>query len=339
MTSYNATNHQLQKSMSCCRLCPRNCGVNRLLGEQGYCGAPGEIIACRAALHFWEEPCLSGTGGSGTVFFAYCPLQCVYCQNYLISQGKTPPQSNQPPISPERLTEVFFSLADQGAHNINLVTPTHFVPLIVPALETAKKQGLAIPIVYNTGSYEHPNTLKMLEGLVDIYLPDLKYYDAKWSRLLSHAPDYFPAACAAIDEMVRQVGQAVFGEDGLLQKGVIIRHLALPSLLADSKQVLAEIARRWYPTVWVSIMRQYTPLQLIDSPKYDFLQEKITDEHYEALIDYAVDLGIEQGFIQEGEAAAESFIPIFDGTGISKKDSSGPLAPQNDNTPPLCTRA
>ena len=308
----------LSSFLSCCKLCPRNCGANRLSGEQGYCGAPGEMIACRAALHPWEEPCLSGTGGSGTVFFAYCPLQCVYCQNHLISQGKKPPQSNQPPISPERLVEVFFSLADQGAHNINLVTPTHFVPLIVPALEIAKTQGLSIPIIYNTSSYEHPDTLRMLEGLVDIYLPDLKYYDAKWSRLLSHAPDYFSVACAAIDEMVRQVGPAVFDNAGLLQKGVIIRHLALPSLLSDSKQALKEIARRWYPKVWVSIMRQYTPLHLTDKPEYAFLQEKITDSHYDTLVDYAIDLGIEQGFIQEGEAATESFIPIFDGTGIYK---------------------
>ena len=307
-----------QTALSCCQLCPRHCGVNRLQGARGYCGAPGEIIACRAALHFWEEPCLSGTRGSGTVFFAYCPLQCAYCQNYLISQGKTPPESNQPPISPERLAEVFFSLADQGAHNINLVTPTHFVPLLVPALASAKKQGLNIPIVYNTSSYECPETLSMLDGLIDIYLPDLKYYDAKWSRLLSHAADYFPMACTAIDEMVRQVGIPIFTQDGILQRGVIIRHLALPGLFSDSKRVLKEIVRRWYPKVWVSIMRQYTPLPIIDNPRYGFLQEKITDEHYDALVDYAIDLGIEQGFIQEGEAAAESFIPLFDGTGIYK---------------------
>ena len=305
--------------LSCCRLCPRNCRVNRLGGEQGFCGAPGEIVACRAALHFWEEPCLSGQNGSGAVFFAYCPLQCVYCQNESISRGKNPPASiQQPPISPERLTEIFFSLADQGAHNINLVTPTHFVPLIVPALEQAKKQGLSIPIVYNTSSYEQPETLRMLDGLVDIYLPDLKYYDTQWSRLLSQAPDYFPVACAAIDEMVQQAGPPVFNEQGLMEKGVIIRHLTLPSLLTDSKQVLTEIVRRWYPQVWVSIMRQYTPLPFIEKERYPFLKEKISDEHYDALVDYAVDLGVEQGFVQEGEAAAESFIPLFDGSGIYK---------------------
>ncbi|MCI8335818.1 MAG: radical SAM protein [Peptococcaceae bacterium] len=308
----------LYQTLTCCQLCPRHCKVNRLQGARGYCGAPGEIIACRAALHFWEEPCLSGTRGSGTVFFAYCPLQCVYCQNYLISQGRTPTESNQRPISPERLVEVFFSLADQGAHNINLVTPTHFVPLLIPALEQAKKQNLSIPIVYNTSSYECLETLNMLDGLIDIYLPDLKYYHSKWADLLSHAPDYFPTACTAIDEMVRQVDTPLFDADGILQKGVIIRHLTLPSLLSDSKRVLEEIVRRWYPKVWVSIMRQYTPLPIIDHPRYSFLQEKITDEHYDALVDYAVDLGIEQGFVQEGEAAAESFIPLFDGTGIHK---------------------
>ncbi len=309
---------QIQETMSHCILCPRNCGVNRIAGQKGFCGAPGEMVACRAALHFWEEPCLSGTKGSGTVFFAYCPLQCVYCQNYLISRGKNPPQSNLPSIAPERLAEIFFHLKDQGAHNINLVTPTHFVPHIAAALAIAKKQGLSIPIVYNTSSYEHPETLRMLDGLIDIYLPDLKYHSKMYAQLLSHAPDYFTVACAAIDEMVRQVGKTVFDKKGILQKGVIIRHLALPTLLFDSKQVLAEIARRWYPKVWVSIMRQYTPLNIIEEEKYPFLKEKISDEHYNALIDYAIELGIEQGFIQEGEAAAESFIPLFDGTGIIK---------------------
>ena len=319
MTRPVPNQQQKENTMSCCTLCPRNCGVNRAIGQTGFCGAPKDIIACRAALHFWEEPCISGEQGSGTVFFAYCPLQCVYCQNSSISRGKRPLGSNLPPVSSERMAEIFFSLADQGAHNINLVTPTHFAPQIAAALQIAKNQGLSIPIVYNTSSYEHPDTLRMLEGLVDIYLPDLKYYDSQYGKLLSHAPDYFPVACAAIDEMVRQVGTAVFNQAGMMQKGVIIRHLTLPTLLDDSKRVLAEIARRWYPKVWVSIMRQYTPLATIPSgAKYDFLRATITDEHYDKLIDYAVDLGIEQGFVQEAEAAAGSFIPIFDGSGILK---------------------
>lgn len=304
--------------MASCALCPRNCRVNRTGEERGFCGAPGEIVAVRAALHHWEEPCLSGTCGSGTVFFAYCPLQCVYCQNHLISQGKNPPGSNLPPISPQRLAEVFLALQEQKAHNINLVTPTHFVPQIAIALEQAKSQGLSIPVIYNTSSYEHPQTLKMLEGLVDIYLPDLKYYHSEWAKKLSAAPDYFSIACTAIDEMVRQVGEAVFDEAGVMQKGVIIRHLTLPTLLWDSKKVLEEIYRRWYPKVWVSIMRQYTPLAILAGKPYEFLQTKVSDQQYDALVDYAVELGIEQGFTQEGEAAEESFIPLFDGEGIFK---------------------
>ena len=301
-----------------CTLCPRACHVNRKQGEKGFCGAPAEIVACRSALHFWEEPCLSGERGSGTVFFAYCPLQCVYCQNYAISKGKTPPQANLPPISPERLAEIFINLQEEEkAHNINLVTPTHFVPRIAKALEQAKKQGLHIPVVYNTSAFEYPETLRILEGLVDIYLPDFKYASSEYSRKYSHAENYFAVACCAIDEMVRQVGTPVFDQEGMMKQGVMIRHLTLPGLLEDSKKVLHTIYDRWYPHVWVSLMRQYTPLATVaDFPE---LQEKISDGQYDALVDYAIDLGITQGFMQEEEAAAESFIPLFDGTGIFPK--------------------
>lgn len=305
---------QIKTAMTDCHLCPRNCHVNRSLGQKGFCGAPAEMIACRSALHFWEEPCLSGTQGSGTVFFAYCPLQCVYCQNYAISEGQNPPQSNLPTISPQRLAEVFLSRQEEKAHNINLVTPTHFVPQIAAALEIAKKQGLTIPIIYNTSSYEWTETLSMLDGLVDIYLPDLKYAAPQYSKRYSHAADYFTIATHAIDEMVRQVGNPIFNSEGMMRKGVIIRHLVLPGLTTDSKKILHTIYTRWYPKVWVSIMRQYTPLAI--AADYPELQERISDAQYDEIVDYAADLGITQGFIQEGEAAADSFIPIFDGTGI-----------------------
>lgn len=320
-----------------CLLCPRKCGVNRLAGEIGYCGQTAELTAARAALHFWEEPCISGANGSGTVFFSGCNLRCVYCQNHNIALGKT-----GRPITLERLGDIFLELQDKGANNINLVTPTHFIPQIVLSLENAKSRGLNIPVVYNTGSYEEVSSLKYLDGLVDIYLPDLKYYSSELSRAYSHADDYFEKATAAIAEMFRQVGQPVMAAPGysegnaprgaaastsvsnamsiqkeetmMMTRGMIVRHLILPGQTKDSKKILRYLYETYRNDIYVSIMNQYTPLPHVAS--IDALNRRVTTEEYEKIISFARRLGIEQGFIQEGSAASESFIPEFDGEGL-----------------------
>lgn len=297
--------------LSNCTLCPRECHANRNAGEIGYCGQTAILTAARAALHFWEEPCLSGTNGSGAVFFSGCNLRCVYCQNHEIAHGLSGRN-----ISAARLSGIFLELQEKGAHNINLVTPTHFVPQIITALETAKKQGLFLPVVYNTSAYEKTDTLKRLDGLVDIYLPDLKYFDSALSGQYSHAPDYFEKAAAAIAEMVRQTGAPVFtdGADSLMKKGVIVRHLLLPGCEKDARRILRYLYGTYKNDIYVSIMSQYTPLvQVKNAPE---LNRRISAREYEKITDYAISIGIENGFIQEGETASESFIPAFDCEGI-----------------------
>ncbi len=300
-----------------CNLCPRHCGVNRLAGARGYCGQTAEIRAARAALHFWEEPCISGKNGSGTVFFSGCSLRCVYCQNREIALdgqenilGKV--------ITIPRLAEIFLEPQAKGAHNINLVTPTHFIPQIREALIMAKDQGLTIPIVYNTGGYEEVHSLQLLEGLVDIYLPDLKYRDAAVSARFSNAPDYFEEAKEALQEMYRQVGDPVFDEaTGLMKRGMIVRHLLLPGQVGGSKRVLRYVHETFGNHVLLSIMNQYTPMpQIISDPAFEDIARKVTDDEYERLLDFAEAIGIELGFRQEGETAKESFIPPFSGEGL-----------------------
>lgn len=299
-----------KKWMKSCTLCPRNCKVNRLEGKRGVCGVTGQIQAARAALHFWEEPCISGERGSGAVFFSGCSMGCVFCQNETISHGKTGEE-----ISVENLAEIFLRLQNQeNAHNINLVTPTHYVPQIAEALQTAKEKGLVIPIVYNSSSYEKRETLKMLEGLIDIYLPDFKYMNSQISERYSHAADYSFWAKQALEEMVRQIPQAQFDDSGMMKKGVIVRHLLLPRCRKDSKEVLRYLRETYGNQIYISLMNQYTPMPGI--AKYPELNRKITAREYEWMIDYALDLGIENGFVQEGETAKESFIPAFDGEGI-----------------------
>ncbi|MBQ8279595.1 MAG: radical SAM protein [Roseburia sp.] len=295
-----------------CTLCPRNCAVDRKIGEKGICGQSNELKVARAALHFWEEPCISGTTGSGTVFFSGCSLHCVFCQNEQIANG-----SVGKTISIERLVEIFFELEKQGANNINLVTPGHFIPQIREALLRAKQQGLSLPIVYNTSSYESLEALQSLEGLVDIYLPDFKYMSSDLSKKYSHAADYAEVAKVAIAEMVRQTGAPVFdedGEDGLIKRGTIVRHLTLPGCMEDSKEILTYLHETYGEQIYISIMNQFTPLENVAG--YPELNRKITEEEYDELIDFAIDLGIEQGFIQEGETAEESFIPDFDCFGV-----------------------
>lgn len=313
-------------NMQDCTLCPRNCHANRINGQTGYCGQTDQILAARASLHMWEEPCISGQTGSGTVFFSGCNMGCIFCQNYNISKGKIGKI-----ISTHRLAEIFLELQDKNACNINLVTPTHFVPQIIEALQLAKNQGLTLPIVYNTSSYEKIETLKMLDGLIDIYLPDLKYHSSILSSKYSHADDYFKYAAPAIREMLRQTGSPVFVEQKndslslsdddysgpLMKKGVIVRHLVLPGCMEDSKAVLRYLYNTYKNDIYVSIMNQYTPIaQFLDSNVYPELNRTITEKEYNELIDYAISLGIENGFIQDGETCLESFIPSFDYTGL-----------------------
>lgn len=292
-----------------CMLCPRVCRVNRKLGQKGYCRESAELMIGRAALHYWEEPCISGTKGSGAVFFSGCNMGCVFCQNYNLSRAK-----EGKVVTVRRLAEIFLELEAQGAHNINLVTPTHYVVAIIEALELAKTRGLTRPIIYNCSGYERVETLEMLDGLVDIYLPDCKYYSEELAKKYSHAPLYFEVASKAIEEMVRQVGSPKFDEEGIMQKGVIVRHLMLPGKLMDSKAIVKYLYAQYKDTIYMSLMNQYTPLpHVIDYPE---LNRKVSRKSYERLIQYALDLGVENAFIQEGETATESFIPIFNGEGV-----------------------
>lgn len=295
-----------------CDLCPRKCLVDRKKGEKGICGQTENLKVARAALHFWEEPCISGDAGSGAVFFSGCPLHCVFCQNENIANGMVGKE-----ISLERLVDIFLELQKKRANNINLVTPGHFVPQIVKALDQARKEGLTLPVVYNTSSYETVDTIKMLEGYVDIYLPDFKYMSPGLSKKYSHAPDYAEVAKAAIAEMVRQTGKAVFvngDEDNLILRGTIVRHLTLSGCMADSMQILKYLHETYGDMIYISIMNQFTPLSNLE--KYPELNRRITDEEYETLVDYAIEIGIENGFIQEGDTAEESFIPAFDCEGV-----------------------
>ncbi|GAP14059.1 uncharacterized Fe-S protein PflX, homolog of pyruvate formate lyase activating proteins [Longilinea arvoryzae] len=292
-----------------CTLCPRNCHIDRTNGRKGYCRESEELVVARAALHLWEEPCISGEAGSGAVFFSGCPVGCVYCQNKKISRGLTGKK-----ITIERLVEIFLELKGQGANNINLVTPSHYVPQIVTAVLLAREQGLDLPIVYNCGGYEKVETLKLLDGIVDIYLPDFKYVSAEIAKKYSNCADYFEHASAAVKEMLRQVGEPVFDEHGMMKKGVVVRHLTLPGCLQDSKDVIRYLHQTFGNSIYVSIMNQYTPLPGIE--KYPELNRKITPAEYDELVDFAVSIDVTHAFVQDGETAIESFIPEFDESGV-----------------------
>lgn len=328
-----------------CVLCPRECHVNRWKGQKGICQVTAVPRVARAALHFWEEPCISGKNGSGTVFFGGCSLHCKFCQNEAISHGK---RGND--IREGRLPEIFLELQEKGANNINLVTPGQYIPHIVEAVESARNQGLGIPVIYNTGSYEKVESLKQLEGIVDVYLPDFKYMDSALAAKYSNAPDYPKVAKAAIAEMVRQQPQALFypetgrmtrsgenrgqmaeegcrkftdskksvsheAEDGfLIGKGVIVRQLLLPGYLKDAKTILSYLYETYGDQIYLSLMSQYTPMpRMADDP---MLNRTVTKKEYEKYVNDAIALGVVHGFIQEGETAKESFIPDFDGEGV-----------------------
>ena len=291
-----------------CTLCPRNCKVNRLSGQTGFCGMPASVSVARASLHMWEEPCISGTNGSGTVFFTGCNLKCVFCQNHTIAVGKKGRE-----VSISQLADLFLMLQEKGSHNINLVTPSHYVPGIAEALTLAKNQGLMIPIVYNTSGYDSVKTLAMLDGLVDVYMPDFKYVSGELSKRYSHASDYFEIAKASLAEMYRQVGAPVFDGD-MLVKGVLVRHLILPGCIEDSKAVIQYLYHTYGNNIYLSIMNQYTPLPHVAA--FPEINRKLTPNEYDEVVDYAIQLGVENGFIQEGDTAEESFIPEFDFTGL-----------------------
>ncbi len=294
-----------------CTLCPRNCKVNRE-EKSGICQVSSTLKVARAALHFWEEGCISGTKGSGAVFFSGCPLHCVFCQNEAISHGQTGKE-----ISREELAEVFLQLQEQGANNINLVTGGHFAPHIIWAVESARKQGLDLPIVYNTSSYESLDTIKSLEGIVDVYLPDFKYFSPELAAKYSHAADYPEVAKAVIGEMVRQQPKSMFYEregQELMGKGVIVRQLLLPGQLKDAKAIVKYLHETYGNQIYLSLMSQFTPLPHLEN--YPELNRRVSKKTYEKYIDYAIELGVENGFIQEGEVAEESFIPEFNGEGV-----------------------
>ena len=291
---------------NCC-LCPRKCGINRY-EQKGYCGANNKLKIAHYSLHMWEEPVISGDTGSGTIFFSNCNMKCMYCQNKKISldgYGKY--------TSLKRLEEIMLELQEKKANNINLVTPTHYVPQISKVLKKIKNKTLNIPIVYNTSSYENIGSLMMMNKLVDIYLADLKYFDDELALKYSLCTNYFETATMALDEMYRQVGCIELNDDGLLKKGLIVRVLILPGHIEDAKNIIKYLYKTFGDNIIVSIMNQYTP---VNKCKYDNLNRKVTDEEYNEVIDYAAELGIFNAFVQEGDAALESFIPNFNKNNI-----------------------
>lgn len=294
-----------------CELCPRKCGVDREEAT-GFCGMGENISAAKAMLHHWEEPCISGTHGSGTVFFSGCVLKCAFCQNYEISlEGKSRE------ITTTRLAEIFIELQERGAHNINLVNPTHFIPRIIDAVRLARKNGLILPIVYNSGGYERVETLKMSDGIFDIYLPDVKYFSDELAIRLSKAPKYFDTAMNAVAEMVRQTGLPKFDENGILQRGTIVRHLVIPGEYKDSIEVVKRLGERFGGEILFSLMSQYTPFGLVKfEPALTKYNRRITTFEYRKVLNAVLSAGLE-GYMQEKSSAKEEYTPIFDFEGLA----------------------
>lgn len=292
-----------------CSLCPRMCGTDRAAGQKGFCGGGNLVRVARAALHYWEEPCISGESGSGTVFFSGCTMRCVFCQNKEISRGEAGKE-----ITVDRLAEIYLELAAKGANNINLVTPMHYAPQITAALDIARKNGLTLPIVWNTGGWERRESVAAVRDYADIWLSDFKYFDSSLGESLSKAPNYFSVAAAALDQMVKQTCEPVFDENDMMCRGVIVRHLMLPGHLDDTKNVLRFLYENYGDSIWISIMNQYTPM--CSDPRFPELSRTVSDEEYNEAIDFACELGIENAFVQEGGTVGESFIPPFDLSGV-----------------------
>ena len=302
-----------RQPMNSCRLCPRNCGADRLSGNTGICGVSAAYRIARCAPHMWEEPPISGKNGSGTVFFSGCNMRCVFCQNHDISHGGKGVE-----ITDERLAEIFIEQQQRGVHNINLVSGGHYVPNIINAIKQAKKLGLKIPVVYNSNGYESVETLKKLEGLIDIYIPDLKYVNDEYAVKYSSAPGYFETAVSAIKEMVRQTGKNIFDENGMMQKGVIIRHLVLPSLKNDSIKVIDAIKENFGENVYVSIMSQYTPV--FKAKEHKEINRRVTTFEYEKVTEHFLDIGLTKGYMQKRSSATSDYTPCFDLSGVERKD-------------------
>ena len=292
-----------------CALCPRLCKVDRTAGQKGFCGGGNLVKVARASLHFWEEPCISGESGSGTVFFSGCTMRCVFCQNKEISRGNAGKE-----ITVERLAEIYMELAEKGANNINLVTPMHYAPQITAALDAARSRGLSLPTVWNTGGWERRESVAAVRDYADIWLTDFKYFDSSLGEIFSKAPDYFSVAAAALEQMVKQTGEPVFDENEIMKRGVIVRHLMLPGHLDDTKNVLRFLHENYGDSIWISIMNQYTPL--CSDERFPELSRTVSDEEYNEAIDFACDIGIENAFVQEGGTVGESFIPPFDLSGV-----------------------
>lgn len=294
-----------------CMLCPRNCGINRYL-DKGFCKCNSKLKVSLATLYFYEEPPISGTNGSGTIFFSNCNLKCCYCQNNEISK-----KGKGLELSITRLSEIMLELQEKKAHNINLVTPTMYVPQIIKAIIKAKKKGLIIPIIYNCSGYEKKETIQLLDGLIDVYLPDFKYFNDDYGKKYSGVNNYSFYAKESLKEMVKQTGPCQFDENGLIKKGVIVRHLILPTLYNDSKDILKYLYETYQDNIYISIMNQYTPIGNI---KYQELNQPIRKDEYYNIIDYALDLGIKNAFCQEDETVSESFIPNFNFDGLKKEN-------------------
>ena len=304
------TKAEISNHYKSCSLCPRQCGVDREKAR-GFCGETSTIRISRAALHMWEEPCISGESGSGTIFFSGCQLKCSFCQNNDIALSKRGGE-----ISVPRLAEIFFELRDQGANNINFVTPSHFAPSIIEAISIAREKGFSLPFVYNCGGYESPQTIKMLNGYIDIFLPDFKYFDPETAERYSHAKNYPDVAKKAIEEMVKIAGKPVYDENGIMKKGVIVRHLILPSHYKESIDIVKYLYTTYNNDIVISIMNQYTPMECETHAE---LKRKLTQYEYNKVIDAAAELGITNAYIQEGETQSDSFIPPFDMSGVYRQ--------------------
>ncbi len=310
--------NKLSNLLSQCTLCPRACGVNRLAGQTGFCGAAGDFAeVAKTMIHHWEEPCISGADparGSGTVFFAHCTLRCVYCQNQAIS-GRVLDAARAPNVRKmdvDSLSQAFLDLQQQGAHNINLVTPTHYLPMIVPAVASAREQGLHLPIVYNTSGYETAEAVALLAGTVDVYLCDVKYWTAGTGKAYSLAPDYATVVWDAVDAMFRQVGPCLFDENGMLIRGVVVRHLVLPERGYAARKIIGRLFERYGNQIVYSIMNQYTPLP--NNPGIQAFPELLTPlspSEYDEVAEFAAEFGLAYAYLQEGEAISESFIPLW----------------------------